>query len=183
MGMLLAFAPFIAFAVIDRLVGATAGLIAGAVAAAALLLRDRLTPGRVPKILEIGTVILFGGLAVYAVFGGPTGSIMGVRLAVDTGLLLIVVISIAVHRPFTLQYAREQVGREYWNSPDFIRANYVITAAWAVAFVVLVAADLVLVYVPDIPPRVGIIATILALIAAVKFTGWYPERQRRNRAS
>lgn len=40
MGILLAFAPFILFAILDRLVGALSGLIAAAVVAAILLLRD-----------------------------------------------------------------------------------------------------------------------------------------------
>ena len=176
MGILLAFAPFIVFALVDRMVGATEGLLAAAAVSAALLIRDWVTPGRSPKILEIGTVILFAGLALYAVAGGPTWSIVGVRLRVDLGLLLIVVVSIALRRPFTLQYAREQVAPELWQSPQFVRTNYVITIVWALAFVVLVLADLVLLYLPSLPPRIGIIATILALVGAVKFTGWYPER-------
>ena len=178
MNILLAFAPFIVFALVDRLVGATEGLIAGTAVSAALLLRDWATPGRSPKILEIGTVILFGALALYAVFGGPTWSIIGVRLCVDLGLLVIVLVSMALRQPFTLQYAREQVPAEFWNSPRFVRTNYVITAVWALAFVVLVIADLVLLYVPALPPRIGIVATVVALVAAVKFTSWYPERAK-----
>ncbi|HTH96793.1 MAG TPA: hypothetical protein VL574_05205 [Stellaceae bacterium] len=178
MGILLAFAPFIVFALVDRVVGATEGLIAGAVVSVALLLRDWVTPGRSPKILEIGTTILFGALALYAVFGGPAWSIIGVRLRVDLGLLLIVLVSMALRRPFTLQYAREQVSAEFWDSPQFMRTNYVITAVWALAFVVLVIADLVLLYAPALPPRIGIIATIVALIGAIKFTSWYPERAK-----
>jgi hypothetical protein len=81
-----------------------------------------------------------------------------------------------IGKPFTLQYAREQVGRDLWATPAFVRTNYVITAAWAVAFVVMVIADLVLIYMPDLPPRFGIIATVTAIVGAVKFTGWYPER-------
>lgn len=180
MGILLAFAPFIVFALIDRLVGSTEGLVAGAAVSAALLIRDRIAPGRSPKILEIGTVILFGALALYSLVGAPAWSIVGVRLGVDLGLLLIVLASIALQRPFTLQYAREQVSPEFWNSPQFVRTNYVITAVWALAFVVLVIADLILLYAPELPPRVGIIATIVALVAAVKFTGWYPERMKAS---
>ena len=71
---------------------------------------------------------------------------------------------------------------EFWNSPQFARTNYVITAVWTLAFTVLVIADLILLYVPAVPPRIGIIATIVALIAAVKFTGWYPERTKANGA-
>ncbi len=103
MGMLLALAPFIVFAVIDRLVGVSPGLLAAAAVSAALLLRDWITPNRSPKILEIGTMILFGSLALYSVFGGPTGSILSVRLSVDTGLLLIVLVSMCIRRPFTLR--------------------------------------------------------------------------------
>lgn len=176
MGILLAFAPFIVFAVVDRLVGATEGLPAGAAVSAALLVRDWLSPGRTPKVLETGTVILFGGLALYAVTGGPTWSIVGVRLWVDAGLLLIVLISIALRRPFTLQYAREQVAAEHWHSAAFLRTNDIITAVWPLAFAILVVADLIMLSVPSVPQRVGVVATIIALMAAVKFTGWYPER-------
>ncbi len=178
MGILLAFAPFIAFAVLDRLVGPVEGLIAGALVSATMLLRDWMSPGKTPKILEVGTVLLFGGLALYAVAGGPTWSVIGVRLLVDAGLLLIVLISIALRRPFTLQYAREQVAREFWDSPRFIHTNYVITGVWALAFLVLVIADFALLYRPDLPPRFGIIATVLALVGAIKFTSWYPEHRR-----
>jgi len=177
-GILLAFAPFIAFAVIDRLIGSTEGLVAGAVTSAALLVRDWMSADRKPKILEIGTMVLFCGLALYALLFHPVWSIVGVRLRVDAGLLVIVLITLAVGKPFTLQYAREQVAPELWMSPEFIRTNYVITAVWALAFVVMVIADLILLYLPDVPPRVGIWATIAALLGAIKFTSWYPERRK-----
>ena len=177
LGILLAFAPFLGFALIDRLSGPTEGLIAGAVVSAALLLRD-LIQGRTAKVLEIGTAILFGGLALYALLGRPSWSVVGVRLVVDAGLLLIVLASLAMRRPFTLQYARERVAPELWGEPGFVRTNYAITAVWALAFAVMVVAELVLLYVPDIPPRAGIVAIVLALVGAVKFTGWYPERRR-----
>jgi len=84
-----------------------------------------------------------------------------------------------VRRPFTLQYAREQVPQEHWNTPAFLKTNDVISSVWALAFVVLVAADLVMLYMPDVPVRAGIVATILALIGAMKFTAWYPNRASR----
>jgi hypothetical protein len=149
--------------------------VAGALSAAALVGRDWLTPGRTPRILEIGTLLLLGGLALHAVLGHPTWSLTGVRLSVDAGLLLIVLVSLAVGRPFTLQYAREQVAREHWDSPAFVRTNYVITGVWALAFAAMVAAELALLYLPGFPPRAGIVIVIVALVGAVKFTGWYPE--------
>jgi hypothetical protein len=179
LGILLAVAPFLVFAVVDRLAGSTEGLVAGALVSAGLLVRDRMMgPGRPPKILELGTMLLFSGLALYAMLAGPVWSVIGVRLCVDAGLLAIVLVSMALGRPFTLQYAREQVAPDFWNRPEFIRTNYVITAAWALAFLVMVIAEAALLYVPGLPPRIGIIAIILALVGAVKFTGWYPDRVR-----
>jgi hypothetical protein len=44
----------------------------------------------------------------------------------------------------------------------------------------MVIAELALLYVPSLPPRVGVIAIILALVGAVKFTGWYPDHVRER---
>jgi signal transduction histidine kinase len=183
MAILFAFAPFIAFALVDRLIGSTQGLVAGAAVSAILLLRDWFGLHRKPKILEVGTTILFSALALYSVLGGPAWSVMGVRLRVDIGLLLIVLITLAVGKPFTLQYAREQVPQLLWDTPEFIRSNYVITGVWSAAFLILVLADLLLIYRPDLPPRIGILATILALIGAFKFTQWYPEKDAPLKAT
>jgi len=180
MGVLLAFAPFIVFAIVDRLAGGTAALVAGAAVAAVLALRNWIGGGRTPKILELGTVILFGALALYAVLSDPEWSIIGVRLRVDSGLLLIVLLSMAIRRPFTLQYAREQVSPELWDRPIFIRTNYAITAVWAIAFAVDVAADVALLHGPELSAGIGVAATIAAIGAAVWFTSWYPKHVRAN---
>jgi hypothetical protein len=178
MDMLLAFSPFIAFVVIERTVGVTAGLAAGALVSALLLARDLLSSERRMKILEIGTFLLFGALTLYAFVYGASWSVAAVRLRVDAGLFLIVLASIALRQPFTLQYARERVAPDLWNSPDFVRVNYAITFAWAAAFAVMVAADLLMTYMSSVPHSVGIVITVAALYAAIKFTGWYPQQQR-----
>ncbi len=68
--MLLAFAPFIAFAAIDRLVGPVEGMFAGFAVSAALLIRDWIQ-GRTAKVLEIGPPALFGALGCYALLAIP----------------------------------------------------------------------------------------------------------------
>jgi hypothetical protein len=178
MGILLAFAPFFAFAIIDRIIGAAEGLTAGACVALGLLVRDWLTPERTFKVLEVGTAILFTALALYACFGTPRWSVIGVRLCVDAGLLIIVLGSMVLGRACTLQYARESVPVAVQQTPEFLRVNYLITAAWAIAFAAMVVAEFCLLYVPGFPHRAGIIVIVVALVAAVKFTGWYPSRSR-----
>jgi hypothetical protein len=176
MGILLAFAPFFVFIVVERLVGVPAGLAAATVTSAGLLVRDALGRKKTIKVLEVGTLLLFGGLTVYTLMVKSAWSIPAVRLWVDAGLLVIVLISLAVRQPFTLQYAREQVSRELWNTPEFVRTNYIITAVWAAAFALMVAADLLLLFVPTLPAFVAIAVTIAALWGAARFTAWYPER-------
>ena len=176
MGILLAFAPFIVFAVLDRFTGPLWSLAAGTAVSAVLLLRDVLRPGRQPKLLEIGTFLLFGGLTVYMLLRGSSLSVIGVRVCVDSGLLLIVLMSMALRRPFSLQYAKEEVPVQYWNTPEFLRTNDVISGVWAVAFALMVLAELALLYAPQIPHRAGVIIIIVALVGAVKFTSWYPSR-------
>lgn len=178
MGILLAFAPFFVYVTVELIAGTTAGLIAATITSAILLLRDTFNRDRTIKVLELGTFLLFAGLVVYAWFAKPTWSIPQIRLRVDGGLLLIVLGSMAIGKPFTLQYAREKVAPELWTSPTFIRTNYIITAVWAAAFAIIVLADLALIKMPDMPVRRAVVITILALYAAAKFTVWYPKRKR-----
>lgn len=178
MNLLLAFAPFIVFVVAERLFGIPAGLGAGAVTAAVLLARDLLAPGRSPKLLEIGTFLLFGLLCLYAMFIDASWSIAAVRLRVDAGLLLIVLVSMALRQPFSLQYARDRVERSHWEDPAFLRVNYVISGAWAIAFGVLVLADVVMVGMPGLAHTGAVLATVAALAGAAWFTDWYPQHHR-----
>ncbi len=178
MSMLLAFLPFIVFAVFDRVLGVVPALCAAAALSAVFLVRDWLTPGRTVKVLEIGTVLLFGGLAVYALVAHTEWSLLGVRLRVDAGLLVVVLASMLIGQPFTLQYAKERTPPEVWARPGFKRVNHVITAAWAVAFALMVLADVAMIYVPALPLWVGIAVTIAAIVGAIRFTQWYPEHMR-----
>ena len=103
------------------------------------------------KILEIGSVVLFGLLVAYTLLAAPRWTVATVRLAVDGGLLTIVLVSLGIGRPFTLQYARERVPEPIWALPVFFTTNRRITVVWAVAFAVHVAADAAAEYVPAVP--------------------------------
>ncbi len=184
MNILLAFAPFLIFAVLGRITSPTISLIAAATASVLILLRDLLLRHQSAKVLEIGSALLFGGLGIYTALAGAHWAVLRVRLYVDLGLLLVVLISMAIRRPFTLQYAKEKTPQESWTQPGFLRTNYVITAAWALAFTAMVAADLVMMNLPNIPLRVGVGVTLVALFGAIRFTSRYPayvqNASRRN---
>jgi hypothetical protein len=180
MGIVLSFSPFIVYALLSGRTEPGMALFAGAAVAVALLLRDHFIRHRRPKILEIGTALLFGGLGAYLLWTRGAWRVPEVRLAVDAGLLAIVLLSMASRQPFTLQYAREQVPAEVQGSPHFLAANMVITAVWALAFALMAGADLIMARAPQVPLPVGIAITVAALAGAAAFTGWYPGYLQRK---
>ncbi len=178
-GIVLGFAPYVAFFIVARLLSVEAGLWAALAIAALNAARDWARAGSL-KLLEAGTVLLFAALSVFTAAAHFDWTLMSVRLAVDAGLLAIILVSLAIGKPFTLQYARERVPEQYWQAPLFISVNRRITAAWAAAFLALVAAHAAVLFVPAVPGAVDAIVTVLALAAAAWFTTWYPVRVRRQ---
>jgi hypothetical protein len=182
MGALLGFAPFIGFAVIENLFGIVPGLVVGALISIALLVVDRLKGQGEVNILEAGSALMFTLLAGLAFKnGGEAWSLWRVRLCVDGGLLLIVVGSIVARRPFTLHHARRRVSAEVAASARFVHANSVLSGAWALAFAVLVAADLLMVLRPETPVRIAVWLSVAALAAAAWVTRSYGQRARGQR--
>jgi len=182
MSILLSLSPFAVFFALMRLVSPIAGLI-GAFVVSALLCLRMVRRRESVKILEIGSVVLFGGLVAYTLAAAPQWTVATVRLAVDGGLLTIVLVSLAIGRPFTLQYARERVPEPIWALPVFFTTNRLITIAWALAFAVHVAADAAAEYAPAVPLWLEIAASVAAFVGAVWFTGWYPAAVQRRFAS
>lgn len=179
MGILLGFAPFVLFAVLSRFFAASISLWAAAAISAVLILRQKMR-GASMKILEIGTFILFAVLGLYATINGSGWDIPLVRTVVDGGLLLIILLSMLVRRPFTLQYAREQVPESVQSSPTFIRTNYIMTAVWALAMAIVVVADLAMHFMPSLPLRLETVVILAALGGAFWFSKWYPGQLRKH---
>jgi hypothetical protein len=182
MSILLSLSPFLVFFVLMRWGSPVAGL-AGALAISALLCLVMHLRGRSVKILEVGSLVVFGLLTAYTVGAAPRWTVATVRLAVDAGLLGIVLVSLAIGRPFTIQYAREQVPEVLWASPIFTAVNRAITRVWAAAFAVMVAADVAAEWVPAIPIWVDVVASVAALVAAIGWSRWYPAKVRRALAA
>jgi len=179
MGILLGFAPFITFALLSRFATASVSLWAAAAVSAVLIVRERLR-GHSMKILEVGTFALFALLGSYMAITHGAWDIPAVRSVVDAGLLFIILLSLLIRRPFTLQYAREQVPTEVQSSPSFIKTNYILTSIWALAMAVIVAADLVMHFISGIPLGIEVAAIVIALGGAYWFTKWYPEQVRKK---
>jgi hypothetical protein len=137
--------------------------------------------GSSPKMLEYSDVVYFAGLAIVVALSGAAVhdwlELWGGEVA-NVALLVITLGSVVVRRPFTLQYAREDTPREYWDQPEFLRVNYQITWVWIAAFAIEAASglfgDAVLHDANNI--WTGWIVQTFPLIVAAQFTIWYPNR-------
>jgi hypothetical protein len=179
MSILLGLTPFIVFFLLMRWSTPLLALTGAAAMSAILMGRMALSGGTI-KILEIGSLILFALLTLYTLGMHPGWSIAGVRLAVDAGLAFIVLFSLAIRRPFTLQYAKESVPEQFWTHPLFIRTNDIISAVWAVTFLISAGCDAVAIYFPTVPVGALIALTVAAFVAAIWFSTWYPAQVRRS---
>lgn len=131
-------------------------------------------------LLEAFTVAYFGVLAVLGLVASEraiewlqlwAGALSSVALATFA------IVTLLIRRPFTLAYAKDTTPQEHWDSPLFLRINYVISAAWAAAFlfsaVVGVYGDAVLRDNDNF--WTAWILPIGAMIFAVSFTEFYPD--------
>jgi hypothetical protein len=105
-------------------------------------------------------------------------SVAAMRLAVDGGVFAIALGSILARFPFTLQYALEAEPAETAAMPEFRRANYMITGAWALATALMIAANVMMIYVPGLPIWTGLAIAFAARNSALYFTRWYPTYHR-----
>jgi hypothetical protein len=177
MTLFLILAPYGAFSFLMFATSATVSLFAAAGAGLVAIATDAVR-GRSIKIFGVGSAVLFAGLGLYLLVWHPAWSASAVRLAVDIGVLTISVGSMLARRPFTLQYAIEAVPAETAAMPGFVRANYMITGAWTVATLLMLASNVAMLYVPGLPFWTGLAIAFAARNSALYFTKWYPEYRR-----
>ncbi len=178
--LVLAFAPWLAFLLIAQ--GSMLRLKAGLLVALSLCVVMGLARLHRGIILWVG--LLFFSAATLAVVGFEnlwTVQYMGIlangTLACSTWL------TVALKKPFTLEYSREHTAPSLWNDPLFIRSNMLITSAWGLAFTlnaVLAWGKLERLVLPEWGYEV---VSYSILAATVAFTTWYPKALRQRRLS
>jgi hypothetical protein len=172
MNLIIGFVPFISYALLVRLSDDLALWVAFAVSFA-LGMRSFLET-RVLKTLDMGSVVLFGALALYKGFVQP-GLSFGVELLLVDGTLFVVLLaSWLLYEPFTLQYAREQVSPHLWKSPAFLRTNAIVAGVWLSAFTLMTAVDIAAAVMNRISASSAMAAGLVALAAALTFSLSYP---------
>ena len=178
MTIFLILAPYGAFALLMMVTSAAVSLFATAAICLATIALDAIVRGRSIKILAAGSVLTFATVGCYVLLAGPGMSVSAVKFSVDAGMLLVILASIAIRRPFTLQYALEEVDAETAKLAGFIRANYIISWVWAASMVAMMIGNVALIYVPGLPIWSSLLIAFAARNSAVYFTKWYPEHRK-----
>jgi hypothetical protein len=177
MTILLILAPYGVFAALMLVTSAAISLFVSAAVCLAVIAFD-IWRGRSIKILGVGSVVTFVATGLYVTLIDPGLSASGVRFAVDAGILLVTLFSILIRYPFTLQYALEGTDTETAKLSGFIRANYVITWAWAAAMVLMMIGNAAMIYVPWLPFWGSLLVAFAARNCAIYFTKRYPQYLR-----
>lgn len=174
MTIFLILAPYGVYTFLMFMTSATISVFAASLICLATISID-VARGRSVKILAAGSALLFASIGLTLVLFDPKLGSLGVKLAVDIGIFVISLGSMLARRPFTLQYAIEAVPAETAAMPGFLTANYIITGAWTVAALLMMAANIVLLYFPGLPVWLGLAVAFAARNSAIYFTKWYPE--------
>jgi hypothetical protein len=130
--------------------------------------------------LTLFGVVFFGMLLVVRVL---VGSGVEAWLSTWTGemsniaLTLFALTTLAMGRPFTLSYAKDMTPEELWDTPVFLRTNFVISAVWAAAFAFCAAMGFIgIIWLHDSDNFwTGWILQLGATFFAVAFTDVYPD--------
>jgi len=178
MRIFIGFLPWIVFWVLS---GRNNFQVAAAASAAAVIfLNFGDIRKRIIKILDLGTLLFFLFLTVVAFASKVQWIDTHASPLSNAALFLITLVSILIRKPFTLQYAREQVDPNLWNSPVFYSTNLVISWVWCVTFAIIAVTSYIALNHPSLIDRV---IHILAFIGAIRFTTWYPgyiKKKARN---
>jgi intracellular septation protein A len=177
LGVVLGFAPWIIFTVLCAPTTWEWATLTALIAAVVLAVPDW-RRSREVSLLDVVSVVFFAVLSVLALVVDRADLLWVENRAqlLSSGVLtVVVVLGIAIGRPFSEHYARQSVPRRYWASPTFHRINVVISAVWAVAFAVNALCDAVVMLAPGTSTLLNWVVPALAIVAAVRFTMWYPD--------
>jgi glucan phosphoethanolaminetransferase (alkaline phosphatase superfamily) len=182
--LLTAFVPWIAFTLVaeaplgDPLMSLTLAFIIGIVLTIATSYKQLLQG----YILSVVTIVFF--VVFFILIIGLKLYWLANYISVLSMLLLTLVCwaTMLFRFPFTLQYSRDGVEPERAKSAPFMRVNYIITAAWGIAFTLGFALDAFLLLRPE--PGLLFFDNVkwVFMLIAIVFTVWYPGYVHKQRA-
>jgi hypothetical protein len=143
-GILVALIPWILFTLIAEHGTLKTASVAALLFAIGICAYSMHVGGR-PKALELAAVVAFAGFVIiaFAADASVTHWLTRYARAVAAALLALTAFGSLLFVPFTEQYARETVPRQYWDSPRFKAVNRRLTAMWGAIFAVMTVSHVI----------------------------------------
>ncbi len=176
--MLLVFSPWVAFLLISH--GSLLRLKLGILVAAALTVVMVVTRLHRGAIMWVGIIFFSYALGIVVILN-KIWAVRYMGVLANGALAAGTWASIAVGRPFTLEYAREHTDPSLWSSPVFLRTNYLLTLMWAAAFTINALLAWLRSVQPTMPGWAYETISYGLLILAMFVSTWYPQYVRRRR--
>jgi hypothetical protein len=140
--------------------------------------------GREPKILDLASIAWFVIIEVVAYTSSASDLGHYAQPASSAALTLIILFTILIGRPFTEEYARETVPKEYWETTAFKSTTRTIAWAWFFALLIGTATGFIRTRSgSDAETWTQWIIPIALIVIAVKFTEWWPDEYQRRHPS
>jgi lysylphosphatidylglycerol synthetase-like protein (DUF2156 family) len=125
-------------------------------------------------ILSWGTLIFFIFMVIAVILLRDQWVAKYSWIFSNGALALIAWISIFIRKPFTIQYAKEQVSKDKWQHPLFIKINYLLTAAWGLIFLISIGLHIIRIYYPEFCGSIYEVISYVPSIFGIWFTAWFP---------
>lgn len=133
-------------------------------------------------ILQWGTLIFFGGCVVAVNLLKVMWVATYMDLLANGALAATMWVTVLVGKPFALQYAHDDVPKEMWQDPKFIRGCYLITVVWASLMTLAVAVSLVRrTSLLGWPPWAYFCASLCIIVSGLTFTTIFKRIKRLQR--
>jgi hypothetical protein len=173
------FAPWIIFGIVAAgpstwLYGALAAAIAAVIVALPSIGRRNV------KVLDVVTILFFVAMTIAGIVADAKDRDWMDTYAsvISSGVLALIALGSLAFVPFTEQYARESTPPEVWDQPVFKHVNRVLTLMWGLVFAAIAVAAFISIKVPSTGDWTEWVIPAVLLVAAFKFTDYYPERVR-----
>jgi hypothetical protein len=176
--MLFTFAPWICFLIIahDSMFRLKLGIIVAAVLTVVMAV-TRLHRG---VIMWVG-ILFFLYAFVEVVFLNDMWAVRHMGVLANGALAVGVWAGLAMKRPFTMEYAREHTDPSLWQSPAFLRTNYLLTTMWAVIFTINAFLAWQRSIRPAMPSWAYETVSYCLLVSAMFVSTWYPQYLNKRR--
>jgi hypothetical protein len=136
--------------------------------------------GMRPKLLDLAGILFFAPLIVVGLLVDESALRWLERWSGElsnVAIVLVALSTIALRRPFTLEYARETVDAKDRDSLMYMHINYTVAWVWTAVFLLTAIVG----FIGDGPLHepdnlwTNWLVQIALLILALRFTEWYPE--------